>query len=111
MAIDNIKDLSSDHSPLLLTLSSAIIRKQVHPKLTTKSTDWNAYREKIHQLVDLRIRLKTAHELELAVDKFTSDLTTAAQESTPTTIHNHTELPTYPQAICILVKERRKARH
>jgi len=47
-------------------------------------------------------------ELEHATDKFTNIQTTAARESTPPAKNFCSELPTYPQAICDLVKERWK---
>lgn len=41
--IENVNDLSSNHFPIILTLSNGIIRKPPRPKLTSKNTDWDNF--------------------------------------------------------------------
>ena len=59
----NINNLSSDHSPIVLTPSSVLIQKTIIPKLSNKRTDWNIFAEKVNE-INLRISLKTPAELE-----------------------------------------------
>jgi len=103
--------LSSDHSPIILTLSSTILRKQAAPKLTNKFTNWDLFRKEVSDNINLQIRLKTPYELEEAVDSFTNLLTQAAKTATPVSTHSRHEFDSYPKEIVDLIKERRKARH
>jgi hypothetical protein len=40
MKIEDSYDLDLDHSPIILTLSDNIIKKEANPTLTNKFTDW-----------------------------------------------------------------------
>lgn len=111
MEITNVNDLSSDHSPLILTLSNTILRKQIAPKLTNKFTDWEAFREGVSRNIDLRVRLKTPNELEEAVNHFTNLLQQEAKAATPEGTPRQHKYASYPKEILELVKKRRHARH
>ena len=63
MEVNNIDDLSSDHSAIVLTLSDTILHKQAVPKLTNKFTDWEAFRNGVNQKVNLHVRLKSPANL------------------------------------------------
>jgi hypothetical protein len=51
-------DLSSDHSPIIITVSTEILFKEPVPQLYTKQTNWGKYQEFINQKIKLNIRLK-----------------------------------------------------
>jgi hypothetical protein len=74
-------DLSSDHSPVIITYSTQILRKQKPPALHNKRTNWELFREIIDRRLQLNTLLKT--ELNDAVEQFTNDIQTAAWEATP----------------------------
>jgi len=57
-------DLSSDHTPIIATVSEFIINKQPIPKLHNRKTDWVAYKEAIQHGINLHISLKSPHEIE-----------------------------------------------
>jgi hypothetical protein len=46
-------DLSSDHLPVILTVTRAVGRIKVVPNLTNKTTDWDRYREIIDEKIAL----------------------------------------------------------
>jgi len=56
-------DLSSDHSPIIATVSETIITKPPPPHLHTRSTNWEKYKEMIHQCTDLNIKLKNPYAI------------------------------------------------
>ncbi|EFN76729.1 RNA-directed DNA polymerase from mobile element jockey, partial [Harpegnathos saltator] len=45
LKVGNIEDLSSDHVPVLMTISSMVIRREKKYTLTNKHTDWEKFRE------------------------------------------------------------------
>lgn len=52
---ENVSDLSSDHVPVLLTISSTILRKSNSTHLTNKNTNWDAYRETVSRTINLKV--------------------------------------------------------
>jgi len=42
-------DLSSDHTPVIVSLSTAAIDKPLPPKLTTRNTDWNTFQHYLEE--------------------------------------------------------------
>lgn len=81
--IQNMADLSSDHSPLILTISDTILRKQTASKITSKFKNWEQFREVIHNNLDLKIRLKTPEEIDAAMQYLQTVIVDAAKVSTP----------------------------
>jgi len=110
LEVENLNDLSSDHSPLVLTLSNSILRQTSKMQLTTRLTDWDKFREVIDSHIDLRIKLKTIDEIDGAVQHLQSIIVEAAQAATP----NKKSKPAgtfYPTEVKKLIKARRAARH
>lgn len=83
MQIEKICDLTSDHTPVLLTIGTAVIKKPKRQNLTTKHTDWRKFRKILSNLITLQIRLKTTEELELQSKKFIEHVRIASKNSTP----------------------------
>ncbi len=110
LEIENISDLSSDHSPIILTLSSSVIRKQALPKLTTKYTNWEKFREEVNSRINLRTRLKTHEDIDLATQNFTKIITESAEIATPKPVKNQSS-QCYPIEVRKAITARRKARH
>jgi hypothetical protein len=64
-------DLSSDHSPVLVTLTSQQIRPDPPPSLSNKLTNWDYFKRLINERLLLQIPLKTTDDIEEAVKFFT----------------------------------------
>ena len=107
--ITNIPDLTSDHSPVLLSLSSTLQQKARPTKLASKHTDWDLFRD-VTQHINLRTSLKTVDELDIAATTFTFVVQDAAKAATPEPPKTH-QTSYYPSEGLKLVRERRKMRH
>ena len=107
--IENNYDLSSDHSPVIMTLSKSIIKKTMQLKLDNKSTNWEKVKSDLDEIIDLKVPLKTKDQLDIEVNNFV--------KITQETVIKHT-LNTarrlsgnnYPIEIREKVAEKRKAR-
>jgi hypothetical protein len=65
-------DLSSDHSPVLVTLSTQAQNQEKQPSLCNIHRSWDAFRHLINERLILNVPLKTEEEIEAAV-KFFND--------------------------------------
>ena len=65
-------DLSSDHTPVIASLSIAAINKPPPPKLTTRNTDWNTFQAYLEENTNLTLRLKSTTDLDEAAHYFTT---------------------------------------
>jgi hypothetical protein len=76
-------DLSFDHSPILVTISSFIIHKKPLNRLHNKTTNWEQYRTEIEANIDLQVRLQTTTEVDAVLTNLTTTLTKAAEQANP----------------------------
>lgn len=81
--IESCLDLTSDHSPLIVTISTQIIKKEKPPTLYNKKTNWNLFSEIISEQINCNIPLKTNEELEIAIDNFNTIIQKTAWAITP----------------------------
>lgn len=102
-------DMNSDHSPILLTLSDNIIKKENPPRLTNKWTDWPNFRLDLENCINLFVPLKTKEQLDEEVETVTKNIQQAAWKNTPE-IPIRTRGNNYPKEIRILINEKRKLR-
>lgn len=58
-------DLSSDNTPVIITVSSTVILKDIPPELCTQRTNWPYFQEIQNQNINLKVSLKTTNELEM----------------------------------------------
>jgi len=65
-------DLSSDHTPDIVSLSTAAIDKTLPPKLTTRNTNWNRFQHYLEENTNLNISLKSPNDLDQAAHYFTT---------------------------------------
>lgn len=101
MKIDSCLDLSSDHTPVIVTIYSQYIRRQKQPSLHSRNTNWDIFRHHLDHLITLNISLKSEIEIEKAVESLTKSIQTAAWLATPDRNIQHLEEP------CpIIVKEK-----
>jgi hypothetical protein len=75
-------DLSSDHSPLIITLIMTVIWKEPRPKLCTCSTNWQLFQETMNKSIRLNHRIKENQELEEVVHYLTKLIQAALLEIT-----------------------------
>lgn len=102
-------DLSSDHSPIIMTLSDKVIKKENNPFLVNKLTDWDGFRNELEARIRLNVPLKTCDQLEYEAEIFMNDVQQAAWANTPQ-IKRKTVGNNYPKEIKELVVEKRKIR-
>lgn len=101
-------DLSSDHSPVILTVDYAINLKPRPCKLHSKKTNWNNYKSFIRENLENNLSLKTEDEIIRAVELFTNIIQRAAWCSTPP--DNHNSILTCSASVRNSIREKRKAK-
>ena len=109
-AIESNLDLSSDHSAIIITLSTHLIWKTPPPKLFTNETDWKVFQQYISRNIDLTLRLQTTTELEDAVDYIINLIQEAAWRATPPGHQIPPDKHNVPLHIRHLITEKRRAR-
>lgn len=107
---ESLCELTSDHTPVLLTLSASVIKVTRKQNLTNKSTDWGKFRLALENLISLNIRLKSKTDLETQAQNLIDQIRTAAKEATPVAKGNSEQDINYPLEIRDMIKQRRKAR-
>lgn len=100
-------DMSSDHSPIYLTISDKIITKDQNPVLTNKHTDWEYFNYLLESNIRLSVPLKTTHHIEEELNDFILAIQNAAWCSTPS-IKRKLKGLNYPKEIKELITEKRK---
>ena len=108
--INTSSDLCSDHSLIHLVILDEPINLPRTPKLLNGKMDWDAYREILDSELSIPGSIKTADELEEAVDKFTKSVQKAAWSSSLPRSSRAEHLPRYPQYIRDLITAKRRAR-
>ena len=102
-------DLSSDHSPIIITLSNEILKVNKPPALTSRKTNWNYFREDLDRKLCHSISLKSKEEIEAAVEFLTTAIQQSAYDATPDSIQTQVKQQ-YPADILKLILEKRRAR-
>lgn len=82
-AISPSLDLSSDHSPIILSISTAVIEKPLPLQLSNNHTDWAYFRTKVEESISFRVLLKSEEDIDSAVNQFTTIVQDAAWHATP----------------------------
>lgn len=112
IGIDESSDLTSDHSPVIMTISETLLQEEMPPKLTSKKTDWDGFKAELETNIDLKVPLKSPEQLEMEVELFIPDLQQAAWNNIPaiSTTKNSNKNNIYPIEIRVMVNEKRKLR-
>lgn len=108
--IVNVDNLTSDHIPVSMMLSTTVIRRKKKLTIINKHTNWNKFREKLDEQINLKIRLKTTRELEDQTGEFVEAICRAARASTPTPKNTMIQEVCYPMEIRAMIKGRRRSR-
>jgi hypothetical protein len=83
MNIISSYDLSSDHTPIIATLSTIPKTNNPLPSLHNFKTNWEVYRLHIQNNTDLAVRLKSPDDIERETLAFTTLIQQAAKKATP----------------------------
>jgi hypothetical protein len=102
-------DLSSDHSPIIITLNAQISRKKKPPTLCNHKTDWVAFQEILDTDINCSIPLKSEHDIDTAIENICQNIQKAAWNSTPE--QNESKKASYcPLLVRQQIAEKRKLR-
>lgn len=102
-------DLSSDHSPIIITLSTTVADRTRPLRLHTFKTDWNTYKTTIAEKLNTKKKLKTKEDIEAATTELISIIQQAAKIATP--LKNYpAQVNNLPSHIKQLVAQKRRAR-
>jgi hypothetical protein len=104
---ESSSDLTSDYSPVLITLHSRFVPKPRVPTLSTKQTNWSTYRTLIQETLTLQVPLKTAQNIDDYVHQLVRTIQQAAWNSTPPP-RTYTHMYTSAQPIKQKITEKRK---
>jgi hypothetical protein len=103
-------DMSSDHSPIVITLSNHVIwEKKPHIQLYNRDTNWTQFQDHINDSINLNLQLKVNQDLEDAVDYITRLIQTAAWTSTPNRERTIQDPHNLPLHIRELIQEKCRA--
>ena len=108
--IENHDGLSSDHSPVILTVSESIIEKKSPHQLTNTKTNWKLFARLVEENTNLKVPIRNPNQLEEEMETLINNIQNAAWASTPTMKSNPIKYSTYTDEIRELLKEKRKAR-
>lgn len=84
--VESCLDLSSDHSPIVISLFTKPTYKTPQPKLCNKETDWNLLRNILTEQLSLSIGLQHPEQIDEAVEYLNKHIQNAAWQATPATI-------------------------
>lgn len=110
VAIEENLELSSDHSVLMVMLSSRLLNQPVPATLTNKKTDWEKFRYLIRERLTLDVSLKSAEDIDNAVENLTRAIQTAAWGSTPEIQQTTFTRPNCSEVVKEAVSEKRRLR-
>lgn len=109
--IEFVDELSSDHSSILLSLSSSPIYIPPKPSLIQGQMDWDNFKNKVSNGINLHLPLKSESDIEEAVEHFVKTIQQAAWSSSIARPKpNNPHLPCYPSYIRDLIAEKRRVR-
>ena len=106
--INSSAELSSDHSPVIATVSSTIIENPPNGFIHNQLINWQLFREVFNHSTSALISLKTNEDIETATEYLNTSIINAIRSSKPTKtpISNHE----YPHYILKEIAEKRRLR-
>lgn len=103
-------DLSSDHSPVLITINSEVTVQQKQPSLCNRNTNWDIFKDLISDKISFDISLKCPQELDNAVQQLCINIQSAAWEATPNTSSYNSNTETISSNIRDKLAQKRRLR-
>lgn len=102
-------DMNSDHSPIILTLSENVIKRENNPTLVNRLTDWESFKQTLEEKIDLSVPLRNEQQLDKEVEIFIKHIQLAAWDNTPN-IRRRITGSNYPKEIRDLITQKRRLR-
>jgi hypothetical protein len=110
--INNSLDLNFDHSSVILNINASTQLHNDKPSLFTTTTDRYKFHDIINQNINLKIKLKSEHDIDEAVNNLTTLIHSVASLSNTKKNPNHLshKHPFLPEQVRSLIVEKRRAR-
>jgi len=109
--VESSLELSSDHTPTIVTIQSSPITQNPPPeKLTAHNTNWLSFKKYISSHISQNISLKTESDINKAIQEFTHIIQEAAKAATPKTEPKKPSSFNTPDEISALLREKRNVR-
>ncbi|KAJ8706107.1 hypothetical protein PYW07_010884 [Mythimna separata] len=108
--VDGCLDGSSNHIPVILTVSTNVLSQQKNHRLYNRHTNWELFRTLVEDSLQLRVSLKTEDEIDNAVLEFTRTVQEACWTSSKEVTQNNTRQNSVPQEIRQMILEKRRLR-
>jgi hypothetical protein len=83
MKIEDSYDLDSHYSPIIMTLSNKIIKKEANPTLTNKFTDWESFQSELNEKIQLNVPLRTRQQLDIETERIADLIQEVSWNNTP----------------------------
>lgn len=107
--VENICDLSSDHSPVLLSIIDDVLLN-FRPSLTYGPIDWDKFKFNLDQNINLKVALKTHSDVDNAAEGIVQTIKQAAIKATsPIKPHIINSSQSLPADIKQLINNKRHA--
>jgi hypothetical protein len=88
-------DLTSDHSPIIVTISTSVMLRKPKPRLQNSKTNWDLFRKLIEDNTNLTTKLKEPADIENECKNFTTLLQEATKTDAPPQLCHCTQQTTY----------------
>lgn len=102
-------DLSSDHTPILVTNSTQYQQNSKPPSLYNSKTNWEKFRYTLKDNLNFNVKLKNEKDIDEAIEHLTNQIQKAAWASTPSPTSGVIKNDC-PEQIKIAVAQKRKLR-
>ncbi|KAL4084132.1 hypothetical protein QTP88_027967 [Uroleucon formosanum] len=111
-SVNNILDLNSYHSSVLLNISATPLTRTEAPRLFSPQTNRLQFQNIINEQVNLKVRLKSNFDIDEAVNNLTTLIQSAAWAATKLDKppHTYSNFQLVPEQIQSLIVEKRRAR-
>lgn len=83
LSVESCHDSSSDHTPVVATMSFTIIKRPVNPYLCNKHTDWQMFKQHLNDNLNLKVCIKSEDDIDNATEHIITSIQKAAWASTP----------------------------
>jgi hypothetical protein len=107
--IENCYELSSDHSPIILYLSTTTLKSEFNDCITNRHTRWPLYSKLMENNCSLKLKLQTSKDIDESIDYLTKTMIESAKHATPIAKFQHRIKP-ISYRILQLLKEKRTLR-
>ena len=102
-------DLSSDHSPIIVTYSTQILEQLPRRSLCNRNTNWTLFQALIDEKLSCNIPLRTEENINQGIDILNKIIQEAAKEATPI-IKKYKLIENCPLIVKQKIAEKRKIR-